>query len=42
MSKWWDDPEDIERRIARALVVAEYGPDDVDALDYLAAAKNWD
>ena len=39
MSRYWDDPETRERRIARALIVQEYGPDDVDAFEYIRAAK---
>lgn len=35
MSKWWPEPEELERDIARALVVGEFGPEDVSALDYL-------
>jgi len=42
MSRHWDDSDDIERRIFRGLVVQEFGPEDVDALDYIAAAKDWD
>jgi len=38
MSRYWDDPEDIERRIYRGLVVDEFGPDDVDALEYIESA----
>jgi len=36
MSRYGPDPDERERRIARALLVQEFGPDDVDALDYLA------
>lgn len=36
MSNHW--PDDLDRRIARALIVQEYGPEDVDAFDYLRAA----
>lgn len=36
MSKWSPDVEASEKRIARALIVAEFGPEGVDALDYLA------
>lgn len=39
MSRYWDDSETMERRIARALIVQEFGPDDVDAFDYIRAAK---
>lgn len=39
MSRYADDPEDIERRIWRGLVVQEFGPDDVDALEYIRRAK---
>lgn len=42
MSKWTDDAETMDRRIARGLIVQQYGPDDVDALDYIAATKGWD
>lgn len=41
MSNHWDDSETMEARIARALIVQEYG-DDVDALEYIAADKGWD
>jgi hypothetical protein len=37
MSKWTDDPETVERRIWRSLVVQEFG--DVDALEYIRRAK---
>jgi hypothetical protein len=42
MSRYWDDSETIEHRIYRGLVVQEFGPEDVDALDYIAAAKDRD
>jgi hypothetical protein len=41
MSKWSTDSDDRERDVYRALVVAEYGPDGVDALDYLGRS-GWD
>jgi hypothetical protein len=33
---WRYGADDLDRRIARALVVQEHGRDDVDALDYIA------
>jgi hypothetical protein len=39
MTGYWDDRATIERRIWRGLLVQEFGPEDVDALDYIAAAK---
>jgi hypothetical protein len=39
---YWDDPEDINRRIYRGLVVQEFGPEDVDALEYIRRRKGWD
>jgi len=42
MTRWWDDSETMERRIWRGLTMQEYGPDDVSALDYIAATKGWD
>jgi len=41
MSKWSTDPDERERNVYRALVVDEYGPDDIDALDYLGLS-GWD
>lgn len=35
MSKWTTDPETLDRRIARALVVAEFGPEGVGVVEYL-------
>jgi hypothetical protein len=35
MSRHWPDDETLDRRLARALIVAEYGPADVTAIDYL-------
>jgi hypothetical protein len=40
MSRWHDDPEDIERRIARALIVGAYT--DVSACEYLGRVSGWD
>jgi hypothetical protein len=40
--RYWDDAETIERRIYRGLVVQAFGREDVDALDYIAAAKDRD
>jgi hypothetical protein len=40
--RYWDDSETMDRRIARALIVQEFGPEDVDALEYIAAAKDRD
>jgi hypothetical protein len=42
MSRYWDDSETMSRRIARALVVQEFGDGETDALDYIAASKGWD
>lgn len=42
MSKWTDDAETMDKRIYRALVVQEFGPDDTDALDFIARQKGWD
>jgi hypothetical protein len=39
MSRYWDDPEEIDARIARGLIVQEYGAEDVGIFDYIAAAK---
>lgn len=39
---YWDDAEDIERRIYRGLVVQEHGPEGVDALAYIRRQKGWD
>jgi len=41
---YWDDPEEINRRIYRGLVVQEFGPEDedVDALEYIRRQKGWD
>lgn len=37
MSRWHDDPETMERRIYRALVVQEYT--DVSATEYIRRVK---
>jgi len=37
MSRYRNGGEETRQRIYRALVVQEFGPDDTDALDYLAA-----
>ena len=39
MSRYWPDDATLDRRLARALIVAEYGPAGVTALDYLAATR---
>jgi len=39
MSKWWDDTATMDKRLARALIVQEFGDDDVDALEYIARDK---
>lgn len=39
MSDHWDDDATIQRRIARGLIVQEYGPDGLDALDWIAREK---
>lgn len=36
MSRWSRDADELEQRIARALIVQEHGPGDIDALDHLA------
>jgi len=36
MSRYGPDADERERRINAALIVQEFGPGDVDALDYLA------
>jgi len=40
--RYWDDTDEMEERIYRGLVVQEFGPDDVDATDYIARDKGWD
>jgi len=35
MSRHWPDSDVLARRHARALIVAEYGPEDVTAIEYL-------
>lgn len=40
MSKWSADASEIETRIYRGLVVQEFGPEGVDALDYLG--RDWE
>jgi hypothetical protein len=40
--RYWDDSATMDRRIYRGLVVQAFGPEDVDALDYIAAAKDRD
>lgn len=40
MSRYWDDAETINRRIYRGLIVQEFGPDGVDALDYIRRSKS--
>jgi len=40
--RYWDDSDTMSTRIHRALVVQEFGPDDVDALEYIARSKGWD
>lgn len=42
MSRWSTDPDELERRIARALIVQEHGREDVDALDHLAHTSKRD
>jgi len=37
--RYWDDRATMERRIYRGLVVQEFGPDGIDALDYIRRAK---
>lgn len=40
MSRYGPSDADRKRRLARALVVAAYGPDDVSATDYLAHRRD--
>lgn len=35
MSKWSTDADELNERINRALIVQEFGDEDVDAVDYL-------
>lgn len=42
MSRWSTDADDLDQRIARALIVQEYGPDGVTALDHLAHMSDRD
>jgi len=35
MSRYWPDSEELDKRLARACIVAEYGPEGVGVLDYL-------
>jgi hypothetical protein len=35
MSRHWPDSEELDRRLARACIVSEYGPDGVTAIEYL-------
>ena len=42
MSKWTRDSDEFERRIARALVVQEFGDGDIDALEYLGRTSRAD
>jgi hypothetical protein len=42
MSRWSTDPDELERRIARALIVQEHGREDVDAFDHLAHTSERD
>lgn len=37
--RYWDDTETIQRRLARALIVQEFGRDGVDALEYIRRDK---
>jgi hypothetical protein len=39
MGKWSRDSDELDREIARSLIVGEYGPDDVDAIDHLG--RDW-
>lgn len=39
MSRYWDDEETRRQRIARALIVQEFGREDVDALEYIRRDK---
>jgi len=39
MSKWTTDGDDLEREIARGLIVAEYSDDDTTAVDYIG--RDW-
>jgi len=39
MSKWTTDSDDLEREIARGLIVQEYSDDDTTAIDYIG--RDW-
>jgi len=42
MSKWSRDSDDLERRIKAAVIVGEFGPDDVSAVDHLGHTSDRD
>jgi len=42
MSRYGPDPDERERRIARALLVQEFHPDDISATEYLAHTSQAD
>jgi len=42
MSRWSTDSDELEQRIAAALIVQEYGRDGVGALDHLAHTSSRD
>jgi len=42
MSRWSTDPDELEQRIAAALIVQEHGREGVDAFDYLAHMSSRD
>jgi len=42
MTGYWDDPETIERRIWRGLLVQHHTDGDVDALEYIRRQKQAD
>jgi len=39
MSKWTTDAGELEREIARGLILAEYGPEGTTATDYIG--RDW-
>jgi hypothetical protein len=40
MSKWSDDPDEINQRIWRGLIVQEHGPEGIDCFEYMRRAKH--
>lgn len=39
MSKWSRDSDELEREIARGLIIQEFGPEGIDAIDYIG--RSW-